>query len=251
MADGLFYRDLTGFAAVVVAFIVVGALAQYLILGTTPGELLTQLIIFAAILAVGLLRVAVPRFRRAIDTGVRYYVWLTACLLLLLAPALATFLAAGWALGQAAEGPKIAVFVLLGLVWVGFAALVLPSRLRTRLLEFLRVFGWLVPLIFLIDFMIVSMLFFGFLAFYLFAADTLGEVTRDDFLNLFGYHLLDSIPALKIVDTLKLSEPLGDLRPAGLGAMLLVFKLAVLIPGIAALKAYWDLRHTGPADRAT
>ncbi len=56
--------------------------------------------------------------------------------------------------------------------------------------------------------------------------------TSDTYLNLFGYHLLESVPGLKINQTLRIDDPFAGERPFELGLMILVFKFAVLIPTV-------------------
>jgi hypothetical protein len=100
-------------------------------------------------------------------------------------------------------------------------------------------FGWVTPLIFVINFVFISLVAFGFLAFQFFGAGPDGMATSDTYLNLFGYHLLDSIPGLKINQTLRIDEPFADERPFALGLMILFFKFAVLIPSVGAFRSYW------------
>jgi hypothetical protein len=63
-----------------------------------------------------------------------------------------------------------------------------------------------------------------------------------DALDFFAWHALDSIPALEINGTLRWDEPLGY-KDAGVGLLLLIFKVAVMAPIVAAFVSFWRYRR--------
>ena len=154
---------------------------------------------------------------------------------------------ANWLSGSQGDVVNAIFFVLSGVFWLLLVIVVFPIATRRRLIKLLAEFGWMTPLIFLVNYIFVSLVFFGFLSFYLFGPEV---ADKDGFLNLFGYHLLDSIPGLKIADTLNLTGPLAE-RGIRLGVMILLFKFAVLAPGIAAFRAYWTDSRVAAASSAS
>jgi len=157
-------------------------------------------------------------------------------------PGMLYFVAAKWVSQEAGSAINIVFFVLSGMLWLGFVAILFPSSIRTRIFDMLSGFGWLAPLIFVVNFIFISLVAFGFLAFQLYGSGPDSAATSDTYLNLFGYHLFESIPGLKINTTLRIVEPFAGERPFGLGLMILVFKLSVLIPSVGAFRSYWKIR---------
>ncbi len=216
-------------------------------MGEALDDLVKETVFIAGLLAIGLLRIAIPALGRVIDSGYVYYLLFTALLFATFAPGYVFYAAAKWVVARDWPALNIAFFCLAGALWLFLVVLLFPSPRQSRVLSMLAEFGWLIPMIFLINFFFISVVVFGFLAAYLFGTGAGGGLTSDDYLNLFGYHLLDSIPALKVPETLRLAEPIPGERSFWLNVMVLVFKFAVLIPGVGAFKSYWDARHKGTA----
>lgn len=239
--------------ALVSALLFFGILITYVLIrhylfGSLWRDLLWESLFFGTLITLGMLSNILPVIDRVMKYGLAYYMIFTAVLFALLLPGVAYFKAAQWVAEYSGSALKVAFFIASGLVWLGFVTLLCPSRIQTWLFRHLEALGWFTPLIFLFNYIAVSTVLFGFFAFYLYGGGAGGKLNSDSYLNLFGYHLLDSIPALKIPETLRLSEPIPDARPLGLGFLLLLFKLAVLVPAIGAFRAYWksDKRAAQP-----
>ena len=212
---------------------------RHYIFGSPWTALFWETAFIAGLIFLGLLSRAIPMIDRAVNYGLFYYLLFTFMLFALLAPGVLFFKLAQWVAEAQNQTLKIVFFVVSGTLWIGLVSLLCPTRMQRKLFAFLKAFGWFTPLIFLFNYIAGSTVFFGFLAFFIFGPGVDGSLDSDSYLNLFGYHFLDSIPALKVTQTLNLEEPMSEARPLALGLMLLVFKLAVLIPAIGAFRAYW------------
>lgn len=62
-----------------------------------------------------------------------------------------------------------------------------------------------------------------------------------DALDFFAWHALNSVPALEITGTMRWDEPLGY-DDAGVGLLLLIFKVVVIAPIVAAFVSFWRYR---------
>lgn len=215
---------------------------QYFVLGTEITDLLYQALFIIALFTVGFLQVFMPALGKVINKGIGYYISFLIIYIATFLPGMAYFVAAKWVSQEGGSIINVTFFVLSGILWLGFITVLFPSRNRTRFFGMLSEFGWLAPFIFVINFVFISLVAFGFFAFQLFGTGPEGTVTSDNYLNLFGYHLLESVPGLKINQTLRINEPFAGERPFALGIMILVFKLAVLIPSVGVFRAYWKAR---------
>ncbi len=221
------------------AMLAIYVLVRHFIFGSALQDLMWEIVFIGTLITLGLLSRVLPVIEHAMHYGLAYYLIFTAIVMALLLPGVMYFKLAQWVADGDAATLKIAFFVISGAIWLGLVSLLCPSRMQAKLFDALKAFGWFTPLIFLFNYIAGSTVFFGFFAFYLYGTGAEGILDSDSYLNLFGYHFLDSIPALKVTDTLDLQEPMPDMRPLGLGFLLLLFKLAVLIPAIGAFRAYW------------
>ena len=220
------------------AMLAVYVLLRHYLFGSPWSDMLVEVLFFAAIITAALIGRVLPAFERALQTGFVYYLIFTLIVFALLLPGTAYFKAAQWVADTDGDALKITFFVLSGLIWLTLVAMLYPSRSQAWLFDLLKALGWFTPFIFLFNYIVVSLVLFGFFAYYLFGPGDDGTLDSDSYLNLFGYHFLDSIPALKVPATLRLTEPIPGDRPFGLGALLLLFKFTVLIPGVGAFVAY-------------
>ena len=214
-------------------------LLRIYVFGVAWADIWGQTLFFGVILTLGLLVNIMPALDHAVNVGFAYYMLFLFAFFALIMPGTGYLKLAQTIATSTHEPLKIAFFVASGTIWVALVGLLCPTRVQKWLFTKLKALGWLTPLIFLFNYIAVSTVLFGFFAFYVYGAGISGELNSDSYLNLFGYHLLDSIPAMKIPETLRLTEPIPGERPVGLGFLVLLFKLSVLIPGIGAFRAYW------------
>lgn len=228
-----------GCALLFFGLLAVFVLIRHYVFGSTWRDLLWETLFIGVLITLGLLSNILPVIDRVMKYGLAYYLIFTAIVFALLLPGVAYFKAAQLMADSDAPMLTAGFFIVSGAIWLGLVSLLCPSKPQAWLFSKLRTLGWFTPLIFLFNYIAVSVVLFGFFAFYVYGVGDDGKFDSDSYLNFFGYHFLDSIPALKVPETLQLTEPLPGDRPVGLGFLLLLFKLAVLIPAIGAFRAYW------------
>jgi glucan phosphoethanolaminetransferase (alkaline phosphatase superfamily) len=70
-------------------------------------------------------------------------------------------------------------------------------------------------------------------------ATTGQEISANTFFDFYLWNILNGIPALEINTTIGWDAPL-EYKSWQLGWLIVLFKLAVIIPSIGAFVAYWD-----------
>ena len=222
-------------------------LLRHHIYGTPWRDLALEAFIILAIFAFSILKRLVPVLETITSRGIYYYLAFTMIYVALLYPAYGSYLAAEIATNSASPELELAFFIFAAVVWLTMAFSLIRPRLKEWLFTKLRILGWHMPMIFLFNYIAISIILFGFFAFYLFGTGPDGSLDSEQYLKLFFYHFLDSIPALKIPETIDFDEPLADARPENLGYLLLLFKFAVLVQGVGAFRAYWKSSSGGDA----
>lgn len=212
----------------------------------------------AALVALIVVRDRSPRVQRWVDPAAglawrgywRLTIWFFA--------AFGPILAARY-LAELAVDVPLGVAVALLLVWVAvflFLAWQVATESRRReLWRRLRGIDRVTPFLYPFTVAFVAIILFATLAFILSDRDVISFGTRGesatiaepaDALDFFVWHLLDSIPAFDVTGTLRWKEPLGY-TDAGVGFLLLVFKIVVIAPIIAAFLGFWRYSRE-PAD---
>jgi hypothetical protein len=114
---------------------------------------------------------------------------------------------------------------------------------RTRLFDFLRPIGALAPVAYAANVLLIAVPFFGSLTQVLLARGAIhltGNPERA--MDLYLWHFLGEIPLLKVNETLLWDQPMGY-HEARVGWLLLLFKVTVILPVIAAFRGYWTYTH--------
>jgi hypothetical protein len=152
-----------------------------------------------------------------------------------------------------ADSPLIVALVLL-LMWFAFFSFAVRSLSseprRERLWKSLSRIGRAAPFVYAFVLAGLAITLFATLAYVLADRDVIrfgidqsaAQVLTEpaDALDLFSWHMLDAIPGLAITDTLRWDEPL-DYDDAGVGLLVLVFKVVAVTPIVAAFVSFW--RH--------
>ena len=73
-------------------------------------------------------------------------------------------------------------------------------------------------------------------------------IRSEDFFNFYTWHFLDSIPLLKVNETLHWKEPLVY-RGAAAGWLIVALKVAIILPLIQSIRIYWKIRSDQPGLR--
>ena len=251
LKDSRFWDHPTAPVLVVCVLLLVFGAVRWL-LGTALKDLLFEGLLLIVLVSIGVLKALYPKFSRFVEKGFLYYFSGTLLLMALLTPMTLALWASRWALADLHQTGQIVFFAFAVALWCLVLATIAYKRWRTTLFHRLADLGWVLPLIFLFNYMMVSVILFGCIGFLSFCdADqvcTIGDtvhtgVAPERFFDLFLWHVLDAVPVLDIPGTLPWPEPLDYGRtPSLLGVLLTVFKLAVIVPGIAAFTSYWQQR---------
>lgn len=135
------------------------------------------------------------------------------------------------------------------MLWCLKLGIVIYTPWRNRFFEKPASIGWVAPIAFLLSYMMASVIFFGSISFFNFCDDQnickIGSVqysglTLDKFFDLYLWHILERVPGLKITDTLPWEMPLDyGKTPSFLGTLIIIIKIAVILPGIGTIVGYW------------
>jgi len=138
------------------------------------------------------------------------------------------------------------IFVIWGLLLAAAVALIATERTREWLFDcFQEKIGRTTPFIYSLNLLMIALMFFsaltyilverGVLKFCQTAGTTVSQSTIADF---YLWHFLDAVPLLKVNETFHWKEPL-TYDSGGTAFVLLLFKLVVIGPVIAAFALYW------------
>jgi hypothetical protein len=198
----------------------------------------------AVMVGIGVLGViypsVVPMFERALTQYFMFCFWMFVCF----SPATLAIWIARKIEQQSSLSVQIAAFVIWACL-LGCATLFLATEeRRKRLFEFLKPAGALAPVAYAANVLLLALPLFGSLTRVLLARGAIhltGDPQRA--MDFYLWHFLSDVPLLKINETLLWEQPLVY-HEARVGWLLLVFKLLVIIPVIAAFRGYWKYTHT-------
>ena len=199
---------------------------------------------------VGVLSVRSRRVSEWMDAAFRGYFRITAWFAAVWLP-----IVVARALSEVVARSSFAIAVLVLFTWLAVFGLLVGAlsteARRRRIWKSLSRVGPAAPFVYTLVVAQIAIILFATLAFVLAEREAIEFGTRDavvhiaepvDALDFFAWHALDSIPALEITGTLRWDEPLGY-DNAGVGLLLLVFKVAVIAPIVAAFVSFWRYRH--------
>ena len=151
---------------------------------------------------------------------------------------------------------QVPAFVALGALLALALWLIATRPRRQQLFTRLRGAGALMPLIYVGNTLILAAMFFASVTFVLVRHDLvqLGITAGDEvlfgrLLDFYVWHFLDLVPLVKVNATLHWKEPLVY-ESGWLGALLLLFKVAVIVPTIGAFAGYFEQRGGEAAEVA-
>jgi hypothetical protein len=213
-----------------------------------PGTRIGYALLMAAIVAVALLSRRYKGVGRAIDTVFAGYLSFALSLLL----ALMRVVVFGWIsrliLERLPPVFQIGAFTVWGLILAVALWLISTETRRSALFERLGAIGPLAPLAYAFNLLWTAVMFFSSVTFLLaqqgllaFDPGPRGPITAGRVADFYPWHFLEAIPVLEVNQTLRWTEPLTYGRTS-VGWLLLLFKLAVIVPVIAAFLGYWTYR---------
>jgi hypothetical protein len=207
------------------------------------------LIFLGVILTLAALMVKFPRLEAVFDAIAARYFRFCFWMIVAFAPPTLAFAAARAIEGSSLLWLQISAFVLWGcLLGIAISALMTEAR-RARLFHSLRRVGAFAPLAYSFGVLMTAAALFGALTTALVARGYIavdGDPRRA--VDFYMWHFLDAIPVLKINETLLWNAPL-TYHQSRVGLLLLIFKIAVIAPVIAAFAGYWAYVET--SDRSS
>lgn len=229
-------------AAVLVSLIL---LISVTLLFIEPAERLGFVIFVLLILSLGFANAVLPGVCALVGRLFAGLFWLWFWLLVITGP-LTLFRALSNAL-LASDSTSLRVLVLTiwGLLFLSSAFVVMYGKTGEQLFNRMRKFGILVPLLYPLNLLLISIQFFAVATFLLQESEsvtlTLGSakvLSVGAVADFFLWHFLNAVPVLKITDTLLWDPPLTYDQSA-VGWILLAFKISVISPVIAAFGWSW------------
>lgn len=236
----------------VLLFIFAGIIVVAFTLPEIQPHLLAGFIIMPVLILTGILK---SRYEK-IDFGIRYlssflkqlFFWI----LITLGPLVLFHELSKFIIIQFSTGFQIVTFVAWGLLLSFTLMQISTEKNRKRLFLRLQEIGLFAPIIYSFNVLIIAVVFFSSISYVLNSHDLISftlspdRVLRPDypidlyvhFLDFFVWHFLDAVPLLKINQTLRWEEPLTYTK-TGVGWVLLLFKITVIFPVIAAFAGYW------------
>ena len=255
----------------IVIFVVLVTGISALLSDGTPADLLGRALAAFILSIIGLLSYRYPAVHDALEkffgSAVRFFAWTIITLLpLLFFNWLSTVVLTLFPLGF-----QIAVFAAWGLLLAYAIQAIATPRRRDRLFgaqtepedkpkkrksakkavdetdkeSLSEKIGNPTPVIYALDLLLIAAIFFSSITFVLVergiirldgstqAVPRVGEI-----LELYIWQFFEAIPLLKVNDTLQWKQPL-TYQPGLLGVIVLLFKLTVILPVIAAFSWYW------------
>jgi hypothetical protein len=196
-----------------------------------------------AMVGLGALAAIYPRVGRMLETAFTGYMLFTIWMLIAFAPAAVAIWVSRRIVAQASLSLQTAAFVVWAGVLSGAVWFLATEERRTRLFHFLRRIGPFAPVAYATNVLLIAVPFFGSLTRVLLARGAIhlsGDPERA--MDFYLWHFLGAIPLLKVNETLLWDQPLAY-HEARVGWLLLLFKLTVIIPVIAAFRGYWTYTH--------
>jgi len=140
---------------------------------------------------------------------------------------------------------QMIVFGAWGLLLSWAVLLIATERKRERFFNRFQRIGALAPVAYSLNLLFIAAMFFSSVTFVLSERGALrlsrpseATISPDTVLLFYIWHFLDALPLLNVNETMHWSEPLSY-ESAWVGLMLLLFKLAVIVPVIGAFAWYW------------
>lgn len=200
----------------------------------------------AAMLALGVLAAIYPRVGRILGTAFSGYMLFTIWMLVAFAPAAVAIWIARKIEAQPSLSVQTAAFIVWAAVLGGAIWFLATEERRTRLFDLLRPIGVFAPVAYATNVLLLAVPFFGSLTRVLLARGAIHLAGDPEHaMDFYLWHFLGAIPLLKVNETLLWDQPLAY-HEARVGWLLLLFKLTVIIPVIAAFRGYWKYTHPKP-----
>jgi hypothetical protein len=228
--------------------LVLVAVATAALLGVSWQRILTITIISAVFFGLGVLNSLSERLSKGqyVEKAFAAYFRFCGWMLLAFLPVTGLLYLNRLVLETLALSLQSIVFVIWGGLLAWAVWLVVTERKRERLFSQLeeRV-GRFTPLAYSFNLLMIAMVFFSSVTYVFsahgklkFIAPAGSKVSFDSLQDFYTWHFLEAVPLLKVNETLGWKTPL-TYESALVGLVLLLFKLAVIVPVIACFAFYW------------
>lgn len=229
----------------VVFLILLVVFTVYLLWDYTLGDYLRSAALLAVALLLVLLGYYFPRVGRTLMFLAGAYLLFVYWMILTLGPMILFVLLSQFILQNVAVRFQIVVFVAWAIL-LGWAVLLIATeRKRERLFNRLKRIGAFAPVAYSFNLLMIAVMFFSSVT-YILAEHGVLKLNRAadasilpwDITLFYFWHFLEAVPLLRVNETLHWNEPL-TYDSGWVGLMLLLFKLAVIVPVIGAFAWYW------------
>jgi len=245
----------------VVVAIVVATGLSLLIFGN-PRAILAIGIMTGVFILVGGAAALSPRIDAAVKLGFSsvftLWVWLASMAL----PLWIAMYVARSILTGVSPGLQVAFLVVWGVLLVGAIWAIVVPRWRTWLFSFLSPLGFLAPICYAINILVIATIFFATVSTLLSHAQLVtllpppervekmsdSTILHGMLLDFFLWHFFAELP-FRVNETLQWNEPMRY-QSAGMGLILLLFKAAVIGPVIALFVLWWKQRTGAEPEKA-
>jgi hypothetical protein len=188
--------------------------------------------------ALGVLAALDSRVSHIFRTAVAAYFMFTWWAFIALLPVLAAFGVGRLVIERRSGTLQAAVLIAWGCILAPLLFVIFTSERRTWLFSTLQRLGGLAPYVYAWNVLLLAMLFFGTLTTILQDQGALALVgPRERIYDFFLWHTLDSVPGLKVNETLRWTVPM-TYQQGRVGLLVLLYKAVVLAPVVAAFIGY-------------
>lgn len=140
---------------------------------------------------------------------------------------------------------QLIIFVLWGLLLIWAITLIFTHKRRELFFQKLQKIGSLTPIVYAFNLLMIAVTFFSSVTFALKQRGVItlthanpADISHSVITDFYLWHFLDAVPFLDVTKTLRWEEPL-TYSSAWIGFALLIFKIMVILPVIAAFAWYW------------
>jgi hypothetical protein len=211
----------------------------------TPGDLIGYAICLVGIVIFGVLsnryEIVDVTLKKFFFAYLRFFGWL----LITLGPLIIFTWLSRYVLSNHSFIYQLIVFAVWGTLLAWALLVIFTDKRRERFFSKLRQLGSFTPIAYAFNLLMIAVTFFSSVTYVLVKQGivTLGvamntDVSHGAITDFYLWHFLDAIPVLEVNKTLHWDEPL-TYKSGWIGFALLVFKLLVILPVIAAFAWHW------------
>ena len=219
-------------------------------------SILGYAILMTAIVTLSLASARYKFVGRAIERFLSTYFRITFWMIAITAPLAAVNWLSRIILVRLPLSAQIAVFLIWAALLTMALVLISTEKHRASLFQWLGLkVGSFAPVAYSVNLLMIAVVFFSSVTFVLANHGVISlsgfrgpKLLPDNLTDFYLWHFFQAIPLLKVNDTLHWPEPLS--YSGFVGLMLLIFKLTVILPVIAAFSYYWKHFREGAEDTA-